>query len=200
MIPTAILIHGRKGVGKDTLGRHLYLQHGYFQTALADVLRLYLENANPPLLDDAGNETRLNSILERVGGWDEAKRLYPEVRTLMTGFGQAARNVFGQDFWVEQYTQKVTEFREEFPYVTHFVVTDIRYANELDLLRDYFGPGARAVKLVRDHHDADGHPSEEGLADDLFDMVIENNASPGDLFAKIRLTLEIWDGEEVNAA
>jgi hypothetical protein len=198
-MPPAVLIHGRKGVGKDTLGRFLFRQHGYFQAAIADVLKLYLEESNPPMFLD-GTEVRLLTVLERLGGWDEAKRQHGEIRELLTGFGQAARNIFGEDFWVEQFVKRLQAHRAAYPQMTHFVITDVRYLNELHFLRDYFGGGARTLKLIRPNHGADGHPSEDGLPDYLFDMVIDNSSSPHDLFAKMQMTLGIWEVEEGIAA
>jgi hypothetical protein len=204
VIPQAILIHGRAGVGKDTLGRFLHRQHGYIKVAIADILKRYLEDANPALFIWKYDALMpLDVLLHQEGGWETVKREHPEVRELLTGFGQAARNIFGEDFWVEQFVKSLRSLRANFPEMTavrSFVVTDVRYRNELEYLLDYFGGATRTVKLVRPNHEADGHPSEDGLPDHLFDMVLENNASPGDLFAKMQVTLGIWDIENGFAA
>lgn len=197
MEPRTILIHGRKGVGKDTLASYIEQRYRHLPVAIADVLRDYLMRINPLVLDHMGDTRPLNSLLEEGWEtWDTIKRKNPYVRHLLKTTGQTVRELFGEDIWVTECIERIEMARQAFTQFESIVVTDIRYANELELFRSKF-PGAVALKIVRSGHDSDGHPSEDGLPDEDFDMVLENNEGVAELFNSFDTCMGLWRAETV---
>lgn len=195
MEPRTILIHGRKGVGKDTLASYIEQRYGHIPIAIADVLKDYLMRINPLVLDYMGDTRPLNSLLdEGWETWDTVKRKNPYVRHLLKTTGQTIRELFGEDIWVSECIARIEMARQAFPQFKSIVVTDIRYWNELEMLRSKF-PGAVTVKIVRSDHDSDGHPSEDGLPDEAFDMVLENNEGLAELFSTFDTCMGLWIAE-----
>jgi hypothetical protein len=91
---------------------------------------------------------------------------------------EAHRDVFGDDFWVEQVLDTpVTDG-------TILVVTDMRFPNEIAGVLDR---GGIAVKIRREEADSKPilHPSEQTLPDDQFDYFLDNNGSLNDLFVNV---------------
>lgn len=195
MEPRTILIHGRQGVGKDTLASHIEQRYGHMPIAIADILKDFLMRINPLVLDHLGDTRPLNSLLgEDWETWDTVKTKNPYVRHLLKAGGQTVREFFGEDVWVNECIERIEMARIGFVQFQSIVVTDVRYANELVILRNKF-PGARAVKIVRSGHDSNGHPSEDGLPDDDFDMVLENNEGTLELFNSFDVCMDLWSAE-----
>ncbi|MFJ1700360.1 hypothetical protein ACIOHC_35815 [Streptomyces sp. NPDC088252] len=163
--------------------------------AFADVLKLYLEQANPLVVRERDHATVPLLLLldEHNGDWDAVKRENPHVRQTLTSFGHGARIVFGIDFWAMRFLDMYQVFLEEHvgEAVVPTVITDVRYGNELDILRNRFGSDFLAMKIVRPGYAPDGHPSEDGLPDELFDIVIENNGSLSDLYTSVNSALAL---------
>lgn len=85
---------------------------------------------------------------------------------------EAHRNVFGNNFWVEQFENKydLTEFSNN-KYV-HLVITDVRFDNEAHLVHEY---GGEVVEITRPDLDSkDKHASESGINPDLVQYEIIN--------------------------
>jgi hypothetical protein len=91
---------------------------------------------------------------------------------------EAHREIFGDDFWVEQVLdQPVTDG-------TILVVTDMRFPNEIAGVLDR---GGIAVKIRRKEADDKPilHPSEQTLPDEQFDYFLDNNGTLNDLFINV---------------
>ncbi|MFH9606820.1 hypothetical protein [Streptomyces sp. NPDC017448] len=194
-----IAIHGLAGTGKDTSANFLTEQHGYLKVAIADVLRAYLEEINPLVVRERdARVVPLQVLLAECGGnWDTAKRANPHVRETLKKHGQGARDVFGDDFWVNRFVWAYDFLIEEhFPgEEPHTVITDLRYENELTVLRHRF-PEILTVKIIRPGHSPDGHPSEAGLPDEVFDAVVENDGTVSDLYRSLAMILSIHNAAE----
>lgn len=176
-----IALHGLKGVGKDTVGRHLVEHHGYTSIAMAAKLKTLLEAMDPVVLIK-GKPYGLNHVLNfRCTGWDEAKREHAAVRNLMRDTAESMKTVFGEDIWVREVLRSLSTLRQEDWTVLHrLVITDMRFPIELTRLREAFTDDLITIKITRDGHD-DGHVSESGLPDSAFDFCIANNKSVFDL-------------------
>jgi hypothetical protein len=92
---------------------------------------------------------------------------------------EAHRDIFGDDFWVEQVLDNtpVTDG-------TILVVTDMRFPNEIAGVLDR---GGIAVKIRREEADSKPilHPSEQTLPDDQFDYFLDNNGTINDLYINV---------------
>lgn len=163
--PWIIGISGYAGVGKDTLGRVLVDHDGRERFAFADVMREGLYALNPLIgTSEEGDEYRLQTIIDEVG-WDTAKRLYPEIRTLQERFGtEAGRDIHGQDVWVDLAMSKLDRDKR-------YVITDVRFPNELKAVHE---AGGQVWRINRDGVDAGGtHPSRTALDLADFDRVFD---------------------------
>lgn len=158
-------LSGRAGAGKDLLASHL-APFGYVRVAFADPLR-EMALAIDPLIGDG---LHLASYLDLVS-WDAAKK-DPEVRRFLQRLGtEGVRAFFGADTWVRLAEERIAGLGD-----VPVVVTDVRYPNEVDMVRRLGGlwchvhrPDAAAVP---------GHASEEALDMAEADVVIHNTAGP----------------------
>jgi hypothetical protein len=173
-------VGGYAGSGKDTVANHLVAKYSFVRDAFADRLRKGLLALDPIVYANL----RL-SILVDTWGWDSAKRKYPEVRALQQRYGdEAGRQIHGKDCWVDalfnSYDGDVMG--------QHLVISDVRYPNEIEAIRDYNGtllwverPGVGPVN---------SHASDNSVGPQDFDYVIENDGTLEDLYAKIDLIME----------
>jgi hypothetical protein len=186
------LIIGLNGVaqsGKDTVGKMLCERHGFERIAFADALRKGLYDLNPIVTisiiaqkqgfwewfenQPERRESRFMRLQEIVDsiGWDEAKVKYTEVRELMQRYGtEAGRQVHGDECW----TSIVKNTIEKNPN-TNYVITDMRFPNELQMVRRL---GGIKVQIQRQGvTSVNSHVSDAILDEDLFDHVLKNNGT-----------------------
>jgi hypothetical protein len=155
-------LSGYAGAGKDEVARILK-PYGWQRASFADPLRTALYALNPRI-----HGTPLQFLVD-VLGWDTAKRETPEIRRLLQRLGtEVGRNLFGQDFWVDQAMRSLEEGGR-------YVFTDCRFPNEADAIR---ARGGRVFRVWRpDVTAVNAHPSETALDDYDFDGVIANDQS-----------------------
>ena len=190
---------GYAGSGKDTTAGHLTHDWGFRRFAFADALRRMSEIMDPaldvrdlPINDPA--YLPLSRILLMTGGWDDAKRRFPSVRSWLQRLGtEAGRDVLGESIWVDTVFRKINAVEEKrlsaraLPELSpaalqelgkggRYVITDVRVPNELRIVQRHKGltawvrrPGAEPVNT---------HASDNVLGPDDFDIIIEND---GDL-------------------
>lgn len=155
---------GKKRAGKDTFARRLVERHGYVRYAFADPLKDMALRVNPYV---SMFRIRLAEAVSHYG-WEGAKDEFPEVRRLLQDLGLAARQVLGEDVWLSATMRKVVE--EPRP----VVITDVRFRNEAQAIRD---AGGYLVRIVRPgHDDGDTHPSETELDDWPQDYTVMNDS------------------------
>lgn len=175
-------LHGVARAGKDTLAEGL-TRYGYRRVALADPLRRSMYATNPIVqVDSVGRVYRLQEIVNELG-WDEAKAAavdpatgIPEIRRILQKFGtEGGRDVFGENVWTDLALRQITT-------PGHWVVTDVRFPNEVEMIRHVEG---MLIKIVRPGYGPiNAHASDAGLADGLFDQVIVNDGTIEDLYEK----------------
>jgi len=161
--------------GKDTAAGFL-VERGWTRLAFADILRLSLYNLNPLVV----GHFRVQDVVN-LYGWDVAKVDFPEIRQLLQRFGtEVGRELYGETFWVDRVLKQLTPDG-------NFVITDVRFPNEADAVRDIGGslfriarPGVQA---------ANGHASED-IGKLRVDLVIPNT---GDLDHFRAVVLEAVD-------
>jgi hypothetical protein len=172
---------GHARSGKDTVAAYLIERYGFVRYAFADALR-YAALALDPIVDfswdiDAITWARTNVRLSEVvaaEGWETAKER-PEVRRTLQRYGVAIREL-QPDFWINAALSKVAD--ETRP----VVVTDVRFPNEVDAIRDRGGLFAR---VTRPGATGNGHISEHAIDHIPADINLDNSGSLLDLAAVV---------------
>ncbi len=155
---------GRKQSGKDTAARAL-TERGYTRVAFADALKQAAYRTDPYVMV-SNAPYRLSLVVDRLG-WDTAKQI-PDVRGLLQRMGDAMRKAVSEDVWVDAALDGAV--RHDLT-----VITDVRYPNEYDAIRD---TGGIIVKIVRPGQAADDtHPSETNVDQMEADATIVNSGT-----------------------
>ncbi|QNO12686.1 deoxynucleoside monophosphate kinase [Arthrobacter phage Snek] len=169
---------GKKRVGKDTFASVLVEKYGYTKVAFADPLREAAYALNPivgtfPLTVDGVmrvQEWRYADVIDAIG-YEAAKDYVPEVRKVLQKLGQAIR-AQDRDYWLRAGITKAVEVGGP------VVITDVRFPNEADAIRN---AGGYLVRVTRDlPDDGDRDISETALDDYLENVRISNNGSRED--------------------
>lgn len=155
---------GYAGAGKDTVGKILVDHYNFKRVAFADKVKELAERLNPWIDTNNYDHVPLAIVLER-GGWEAAKR-ETDVREFLQELGQGVREVIGEDTWIDAALWNYNR------YGVDTVVTDVRYPNELDVIRENGGvvwwvdrPG---VGPVNDHE------SENSVRPESADLAVNN--------------------------
>jgi hypothetical protein len=170
---TLIGLVGSAGAGKDSFARRLVEGHGYRRFAFADQMRELLLVLDPLVTDSLSLSRLVNHY-----GWDVTKRTYPEVRRLLQVFGtEVVRDGLGKDTWVNAAHSKIQPLLS---HGTSVVVTDVRFENEVRLIRNL---GGDIVRITRHEADdaTDGHISENEWRTTQPDWIFQNNHAVSDL-------------------
>jgi len=168
-------ICGKAGAGKDTVGDYLVEKHGFEKISLAGPIKRLVQDIFV-LSDEEVNDRVLRE--QPMPDWDgwSVRRLLQFIGTDMF------RKLLFEDIWVRSLWKRVSSDLEN-----NYVVTDVRFPNELEHLKNGGGDNFLSIKVVRDGCDGtvgiQGHESEK--YDLETDMVFENNDSFEDLFAKV---------------
>jgi hypothetical protein len=157
-------VSGYAQSGKDEIAKVAF-EYGFERAAFADTLREALVALNPLL----GIGVRVKDLVMLMG-WEQAKRTSAELRMLLQRMGtEAGREIFGENIWVNKTLGGLDPSK-------NYIITDVRYQNEADAIRDLDGqvwrvkrPGTGPVNK---------HKSEVDLDDYNFDFTIKND---GDL-------------------
>lgn len=148
--------------GKDTAAAAL-LPLGYERVAFADKLRelVYATNAV------------VRGMVNRIG-WEGAKEVNGDfIVNQLVDVGEACRQVFGADFWVEQAVERMD-------FLGRYVIPDVRYPNELHIIEDL---GGRVYRIIRPG--IEPASKMDRLLDDYNLPVIRNTGTVADLAGKV---------------
>lgn len=112
------------------------------------------------------------------------------------------RDTFGQDFWVDQVLpgrparglQRENVLAEKYPGADVLVITDVRFPNEAERVRDFGGVIFEVVRPTLDAQDTDTHASETPLPRELVDAQIINDGTLADLDSRVLDALKetVW--------
>lgn len=163
---------GRSGVGKSTLSSTYLRPFGFAEAALAD-------------------EIKIRAVATGVATYEQVFTLgpkLPHVRTWLQEEGtERGRDVFGQDVWVRALLARMRRMSETGG-SQRFVVTDVRFANEVRGIRQAGGivllvdaPSRNASNGMTESQRL--HPSEtglDGLSLEEFDGVVLNDPEHAD--------------------
>jgi hypothetical protein len=117
-------------------------------------------------------------------------------RQFLQNLGNDAREVFGEDFWVDQLLPRhgddaawaKKEVARRYPNVDILAITDLRYENEAQRVLDL---GGEVWRVDRPGTASDGHASETPLPNDLVTYVIHNDADLTELRYRVERALGV---------
>lgn len=180
---------GRAGAGKDTIADYLVNSHAFKKIALADPIKRMVKDVF--VLDDHTVYDRIarEQPLPQWNGWS--------VRKLLQTIGtELFRRNIDDYVWV-----KSLWYRVQSDPSSNYVVSDVRFPNELNYLSDnctdFF-----SIKVKR--IGCDGSVGLKGHESEAYDLetkyVIENNDSFDDLYKKVDNILDIEMHKGIKAA
>lgn len=169
-------LSGYAQVGKDTVANYLVEHYGYRRVAFADPIRQALYRLSPKVDIADMRGVPLAPLVDGLG-WEGVKVDSPDVRDLLQRMGtEVGRNLFGEDFWVDQALKGISKFDK-------IVLTDVRFPNEYRAIKSREGVVWRVEKLGIEP--VNRHISETALDEARFDGIITNNSSKDDLYATL---------------
>ncbi len=183
-------ICGKAGSGKDTIGDFLAEKYNFKKIALADPIKRLVKDVFA--LDDYTVYDRVarEQELERWKGWT--------VRKLLQYIGtELFRENIDGAIWVKSLWYKIQDDK-----TNNYVVTDLRFPNEIQYFKDNAKDGEFVtIKVVRPGYNGSvglsGHASE---AYDLpGDFEIFNDGSREDLYNKVEDILKVRSLNETDA-
>lgn len=188
-------VTGRKRSGKDTVGKYLIDNYGFVRVAYADALKEACkiifgfsdEQVYGDDLKEVEDEYWKHSpreVLQKVGTELFRERL-PQVCTNMSN-----------DIWIRSVDRQIQNLRKQG--YTRFVITDVRFPNELDFIAKYNG---KSWKVQRPSIIVDPsipvHASEAMIDEFKCDTVFVNDGSLQDLYQTVENEIEkIFDQQD----
>lgn len=176
--PPVIGITGRKFNGKDTLGNYYVEHHGYIRLAFADALKkgcaeifsftdeqLY---GNKKEEIDEFWKVSPRTVLQYIG----TELLREQLSVIMP---EVAKNI-----WIKVVEKKMIDTWKVNPNAK-FVITDVRFPNECQFVKDM---GGILVRVTREslNTNNDTHVSEKDIENLIVDFDLQNNDTKEQLF------------------
>jgi dephospho-CoA kinase len=182
-------LFGQKRVGKDTIADYLSEKYGYKQMAMATQLKEACT-----VIFGFSYEQLYGDLKEVV---DERFDITPRRAMQYLGTDVFRKHIksiipnIGENFWVNRVEDKIKQLRSENPTI-NIVVSDIRCANELDMISRL---GGIIIKIERPNlhllYEPDMHESEAGILNITgYDYSVINDGSIEELHRKIDDILE----------
>lgn len=176
-MPNIIGLVGRKGCGKDTVGKILVEDYGFTRVAFADKVKEVCKIVFGLTDDEMNNPSLKEVVLDR---WP-----YESPRSLMQKVGTESFRTIWPDVWMENVKRKIDNEGLE-----KVVITDVRFENELLVSRSRNGINIRVDASQRLPKSNDQHASE-ALADVLMVQdTVDNNGDIEQLKNEVRRIME----------
>ena len=174
-------ICGRAGSGKDTVGDYLIEKYNFKKIALADPIKRLVKDVF--VLDDHTVYDRVarEQPLERWPNWS--------VRKLLQFIGtELFRDQVDDAIWVKSLWYRISDNKD-----SNYVVTDLRFPNELRFFKDNAKKGEFVcLKIIRPG--ADGNVGLSGHASEAYDLEgdreINNDGTFEELYNKVDKIIE----------
>jgi dephospho-CoA kinase len=192
-VPLVIGLTGKARHGKSTVGDMLAVNYGFKQLAFADPLkRAVAAMYNVPVTNFYDDKLK-EVVIPRVGM--SPRRLLQLIGT------DVVREHFEKNFWVKIMGWRVEDEMEAARIAKvprpNIVVTDVRFDNEALAIRNMTGVRGVVIqvdasKRLREQggstleQSAQAHVTEQGISDELVDIVIRNN----DTVEKLRESID----------
>jgi len=170
---------GKAGVGKDTVGDYLIEQYGFKKESFAAPLKRLVGDifgVTENLLNPVTQEDRdlREQPLDGWGDWS-ARGLLQYIGTEMF------RTHIDKDVWVKSLANRIAYCGDE-----RYVITDIRFPNELDIFKEKFDDNFVSITIKRSGCDGNtsggikAHASESH--DFETDHIVHNDGTFEDLY------------------
>lgn len=202
---------GKAGTGKDTAGAYLIKQYGFERIAFADKLKQSFASLfdippweleklknDPTAFVGIGHHNEPDVLIgdfvmrdgTRTHRYQPAKMWLPirehTVRKGHQRYGdESHRQVFGYDFWLDVALPVGGYYAGR-----KIVVTDVRYDNEAERIRELDG---RVIQLIRNVEAVNAHSSEVPISAHLVNISIVNNGTLMELYSKIDGAMVVYE-------
>jgi len=164
--------------GKDSAADALE-SIGFRRIAFADKLREFMYEMNPKISSNLGTYVDLRDIIDNRG-WDGYKETVwaQDIRRWMQVVGtNCVRRVLGNDIWANATFDSMYMDK-------NYVITDVRFVNEADGIRNR---GGKVFRIVRNGvGPANNHVSETALDDYSYDGFIHNDGTLEEFHDSVR--------------
>tara|TARA_R110000824_G_scaffold21303_8_gene79554 strand:+ start:823 stop:1395 length:573 start_codon:yes stop_codon:yes gene_type:complete len=180
-----VALVGAAGAGKDTVADELTRRYGFTRVAFADPVRAALLALDPLIPQEGLGALRLSTAVDELG-WENTKRLYPEVRYLLQRLGTDAIRSQVPHYWCD--LAERTAVAADGP----VVFTDTRFINELRMVESY---GGTVVEVQRHNNPvldsaAAAHASENEWRSWSPRFTLRNNGSKFDLATAVNTVMQ----------
>ena len=184
-----VAICGAKGSGKDETGSILVKGGGEYErlkfaTPLKDSLKVLfgfdeeqVEGSSKEIVDERWGITP-RSAMQFFG----TEIMQQRIQDIMPGIGR------------EFFARRLVTLIKERPRDQRFVITDMRFPHEADLIRREFHDEVFIIKIMRSNLDAsDSHLSERAYLDIEADATITNDSTIDDLITALESSRQTCD-------
>ena len=176
-------VTGRKFTGKDTAGNYFVSNYGFERLAYADPLK----NAVREIFNFTNEQLYGNEKEVLDTHWNVTPRKvlqFVGTDLFRNHIGEIVPGV-GQDIWIRVMKRKIMDKLKDNPNAK-IVVTDIRFDNESDAIKEL---GGVTIKSEREGvSNEDTHESEANIDAIKTDYVFSNNGTREDLFSQLKQT------------
>jgi hypothetical protein len=173
---TLIGIHGKPRAGKDTIASVLINEYGFLRygpSVPVKATTAAMFNIPVEYLNDDNMKDKFNSF------WGLT------YRQMAQKVGkECSRDIFGEDFWMRHVEYMLNHALPK--YNNGVVLADIRYENEVHWVRKQGGRVWFVERKDRPTVSNEQHAAEQGLSDNLADMILLNNGTIEELQQSVR--------------
>lgn len=168
-------ICGKAGSGKDTVGNYLVENYGFKKIALADPIKRIVKDVF--VLDD-------HTVYDRVAREQPLKQWDSwSVRKLLQFVGtELFRDKIDDAIWVKSLWYRIKDSPD------NYVVSDLRFRNELKFFEDNVGKDFVSIKVIRPGHN--GNVGIVGHASEAYDLETEFKVDNDKDFAHLHLQID----------
>lgn len=178
-------ITGRKGSGKDTIGEYLIEKHGFVRIGFADTLKQICE-----IIFGFSEEQLYGNLKEVIDDyWKHSPReILQKVGTdLFRNHAPKVLENLDENIWIRSVERKIENLKKNG--ITKFVITDVRFSNELEFISKVNGTSIRVVRDV-ENNEFSNHESEINIDKFETNHKIINNSTLEDLYKNVESILE----------
>lgn len=182
-----ILLGYKAKSGKDEVGKYLVKTHGFTRVAFADELKDLTMTVFG--LTSKQVHGSLKDVVDKNYGVTPRK--------LLQDYGKEKRDI-DEDFWSKKAGDKILKLRLQ-KNKNRFVITDLRFENELNYIRDKIGRALDlpviAIKINRPNLDRKSVSNRDDISEtaldnfENWDYVINNNKDIETLHKRVNNTL-----------
>lgn len=173
-----IALTGKAGAGKDTVADFLWMEYGFQKMSFADPLR----DAAQAIFGLAPSLFTDRQLKEQVlPEWGMSPR-----KLLQLLGTEAVKPLFGADIWIKRFMKSYRLIED----TDNVVISDCRFNLEAEAIR---ARGGIVVHLLRPEQPLipeSGHVSEAGVVFGPGDIVLENDGTIDQLYAKVANLVE----------